>query len=89
MHDNTRINNRFVFRWYSYLTACTKTCGKGTQHKQVECRRLTTDHYRVVSDSECTDTRPTVGGPDLAYCNEIACPPMYKPGPWSKVSKIR
>ena len=83
-----RINNRFAFRWYSYLTACTKTCGKGTQHKKIECRRLATDHYRVVSDSECTETRPTVGGPDLTYCSEIACPPIYKLGPWSKVSKM-
>ncbi|CAB3995183.1 Hypothetical predicted protein [Paramuricea clavata] len=74
--------------WHSHLTACTKTCGKGTQSKKIECRRLTTDHYCVVNDTECTEPRPTAGEPGLIYCNEIACPPVYKPEPWSKVSKV-
>ena len=72
--------------WHSYLTACTKTGGKGTQTKKIECRRLTTDHYHVVHDSACTEQRPTLGTSDLITCNEIACPPVYKPEPWSKVS---
>ncbi|XP_028401265.1 A disintegrin and metalloproteinase with thrombospondin motifs 6-like isoform X2 [Dendronephthya gigantea] len=74
--------------WHSYLTACTKTCGKGSQHRKIECRRLTTEHFRVVDDTECAGPRPTAEKPDFVHCNEIACPPSYKPGPWSKCSTI-
>ena len=77
-----------LYRWHSYLTPCSKTCGKGTQRKSIECRRLTVNHYRVVHDSECTDVRPTAAKPHFVYCNEIACPPIYLPGTWSAVSTI-
>jgi hypothetical protein len=85
---NSTVSSNIVFvsRWHSYLTACTKTCGKGAQMRKIACRRLTTDHYRFVHDSECTQPRPTSAEPDLITCNEIACPPVYKPEPWSKVS---
>ena len=69
------------------MTPCSRTCGKGTQSRKIECRRLTSNDWRVVDDSECIhDARPT-GEPDT-HCNKLACPPVYITGPWSEVSSV-
>ena len=74
------------FSWYvSGWRPCSRTCGKGVQKRQVECRQEETrGKYKTVSDSKCSGAKPT--DPTSQDCNKIDCPAENVPGDWSKVT---
>ena len=67
-------------------TPCSKTCGKGSQTREILCRRMTVNSWIVQNDTECDGPRPQE--PLLyRYCNEIICPSEWVGLPWTEVRK--
>ncbi|XP_047512868.1 uncharacterized protein LOC125054801 [Pieris napi] len=71
------------YNWvHEEFSACSATCGGGTQTREVTCRSR--EELEVVDDSLCDKgLRP----PTTETCNTDPCPPHWVEGPWSPCSK--
>ncbi|CAF4798136.1 unnamed protein product [Pieris macdunnoughi] len=71
------------YNWvHEEFSACSATCGGGTQTREVTCRSR--EELEVVEDSLCDKgLRP----PTTETCNTDPCPPHWVEGPWSPCSK--
>ena len=68
------------------LGQCSKTCGKGVQHRPVFC--VEADHPKVrVSDDLCLASNRTAQRPrSKRGCNKMSCPYEWQTGDWSDCS---
>nr|XP_019598944.1 PREDICTED: A disintegrin and metalloproteinase with thrombospondin motifs 16 isoform X1 [Rhinolophus sinicus] len=64
-------------------SACSRTCGGGTQSRVVQCSRRA--HYRSerVSASLCPQPVPS----SRQACLSQSCPPTWSTGPWAECSR--
>ncbi|KAI4574359.1 hypothetical protein MJG53_020923, partial [Ovis ammon polii x Ovis aries] len=64
-------------------SACSRTCGGGTQSRAVQCTRRA--HYRSerVSASLCPQPVPS----SRQACQPQSCPPAWSTGPWAECSR--
>lgn len=63
-------------------SACSRTCGGGTQSRQVQCTRRARYDLQPVVASLCPQPAP----PSQQACNPQGCPPAWSTGPWAEVS---
>ncbi|XP_010968665.3 A disintegrin and metalloproteinase with thrombospondin motifs 16 isoform X1 [Camelus bactrianus] len=64
-------------------SACSRTCGGGTQSRPVQCTRRA--HYKSerVSASLCPQPVPS----SRQACHTQSCPPAWSTGPWAECSR--
>uniref|UniRef100_A0A4W2II95 ADAM metallopeptidase with thrombospondin type 1 motif 16 n=1 Tax=Bos indicus x Bos taurus TaxID=30522 RepID=A0A4W2II95_BOBOX len=64
-------------------SACSRTCGGGTQSRAVQCTRRA--HYKSerVSASLCPQPVPS----SRQACQPQSCPPAWSTGPWAECSR--
>ena len=75
----------FKIRWQiTSWETCTKSCGNGTQVRQLYCAVETNIEERLrVNNDQCTDKKPNDALSRI--CNEVMCPATWNIGPWSVV----
>lgn len=66
-------------------SACSRTCGGGTQSRPVHCTRRA--HYKSerVSASLCPQPVPS----SRQACQSQSCPPAWSTGPWAEVTQAQ
>ncbi|XP_023416681.2 A disintegrin and metalloproteinase with thrombospondin motifs 16 isoform X2 [Cavia porcellus] len=64
-------------------SACSRTCGGGTQSRQVQCTRRARYDLQPVVASLCPQPAP----PSQQACNPQGCPPAWSTGPWAECSR--
>ena len=77
----------FNFRWHlTPWNECSKTCGKGDHFRVLYCRKqINESYFQKVDDKACySSTKPNVTL--FQQCNEVMCPPEWRPLPWSEVT---
>ena len=82
------ISTIFKIRWHiTSWETCTKSCGNGTQVRQLYCAVDTNIKGRLrVNNDQCTDKKPTDALSRI--CNEVMCPATWDVGPWSVVGSL-
>lgn len=72
-----------LYSWrISGFTACTHTCGSGTQETEIVCV-LKTTQVQVTDDNCDVSLRPLK---QTVRCNKSPCPPQWELHPWSDCS---
>ena len=72
------------YRWEEgEWSACSTSCGRGTQTRQVVCKQRVSDSINLsLSDTSCRGTKPIT----VRTCNEDKPCVKWKIGEWSQVS---
>ncbi|KAM5264429.1 A disintegrin and metalloproteinase with thrombospondin motifs 16 [Ctenodactylus gundi] len=64
-------------------SACTQTCGGGSQSRLVRCTQRAYRHTETVAASLCPQPVPS----SQQACNPQGCPPAWSAGPWAECSR--
>ncbi|XP_004698457.2 A disintegrin and metalloproteinase with thrombospondin motifs 16 [Echinops telfairi] len=64
-------------------SACSRTCGSGTQSRTVQCTQRARFRAQPVLASLCPQPMP----PSRQACNSQSCPPAWSTGPWAECSR--
>nr|XP_044994896.1 A disintegrin and metalloproteinase with thrombospondin motifs 16 isoform X1 [Jaculus jaculus] len=64
-------------------SACSRTCGGGTQSRPVRCTRRARYREDLAPASLCPQPAP----PSHRPCNSQSCPPAWSTGPWAECSR--
>ncbi|XP_051693000.2 A disintegrin and metalloproteinase with thrombospondin motifs 16 isoform X1 [Oryctolagus cuniculus] len=64
-------------------SACSHTCGGGTQSRLVQCTRRAHYSTEPVGAALCPQPVP----PSRQACNSQSCPPAWSTGPWAECSR--
>ncbi|XP_042551132.1 A disintegrin and metalloproteinase with thrombospondin motifs 16 [Dipodomys spectabilis] len=64
-------------------SACSRTCGGGTQSRPVRCTQRARYHVEPVPASRCPQPAPS----SHQACNSQSCPPAWSTGPWAECSR--
>lgn len=73
----------FFFRWMmTEWTSCSRTCGKGTQNRQVACtQQLRNGTLIRARERDCLGPKPT----STQRCEGQDCMTVWEAGVWSEV----
>ncbi|XP_048223992.1 A disintegrin and metalloproteinase with thrombospondin motifs 16 [Perognathus longimembris pacificus] len=64
-------------------SACSRTCGGGTQSRPVRCTRRARDRAEPVPAGRCPRPAPSA----RRACHAQSCPPAWSTGPWAECSR--
>lgn len=68
--------------WTGEWSECSRSCNGGLRTREVLCkRRISATEEKVLDDSACTPTRPSLTEP----CSNHSCPPEWLALDWSEV----
>lgn len=70
--------------WTGEWSECSRSCNGGLRTREVLCkRRISASEEKVLDDSACTPTRPSLTEP----CSNHSCPPEWLALDWSEVGR--
>ncbi|XP_006875027.1 PREDICTED: A disintegrin and metalloproteinase with thrombospondin motifs 16 [Chrysochloris asiatica] len=64
-------------------SACSRTCGSGTQSRPIQCMQRARYREELVMASLCPQPMPA----SRQACNSQSCPPAWSAGPWAECSR--